>query len=174
MRPRPSGLLLGSLLFFCALSHCSGSGGGRLNSSPASLVSTCDQICANVVAQCSGSPSLEATCVGTCGDLNLVQLGCVDPFASYLACVAGATSVHCAAGGQDVLITTPQCESEMQAVLHCNAPPGIVTACVQLPGNTSCGVMAPGATGPVFCIGAPAACTSPSPNPIGIGTYCCP
>jgi hypothetical protein len=173
MRPQSGGLLLGCVLF-CALAHCSGSGGGRVSPTPASLVSTCDQICANVVAQCSGSVSLEATCESACGDLSFVQLGCIDPFASYLACVVGATSVKCGAGGQDVLIMTPQCESDRQAVLNCNAPPGAVAACVQLPGNTSCGVVAPGATGPVFCVGVPNGCNSPTPNPVGIGTYCCP
>jgi hypothetical protein len=173
MRIRP-GTVLVVCLWSGALTHCSGGGSGSLGPTPATLVSTCDQICSNVVAQCSESVTLNAQCVNACGDLGLVQVGCIDPFASYLACIAGATSVQCGAGGQDVVITTPQCESDRQAVLTCNAPPGVVTACVQLPGNTACGPVAAGAASPEFCVGAPSGCQSPSPNPIGIGTYCCP
>jgi len=172
MQRRPGSLRVGIPLLL-GLVRCSGGGGGY-GPTPATLVSTCDQICANVVAQCTESASLEQQCTSACGDLSLVQLGCLDPFASYLACMAGGTSVQCGANGQDVLITTPQCESDRQAVLDCTAPPGPVAACVQLPGNASCGVTAPGAAGAVFCVGAPSGCDSPSPNPIGIGTYCCP
>jgi hypothetical protein len=165
MPARPRSSIVG-FLALAAIASCSS--GGSAGASPASLVSTCDQICANVVAQCAGMPGLEAQCVSACGALNLVQTGCLDPFASYLACIAGATSVQCGANG--VLITPPQCESDRQAVLGCNAPPGPVQACVQLPGSTACS----GASGAVFCVGAPNGCQSPSPNPIGIGTYCCP
>jgi hypothetical protein len=124
-----------------------------------------------VVKQCSGSAILGAQCTAACGDLNLVQLGCLDPFASYLSCVAGATSVQCGPNGQDVLIEPPNCESERQAVLHCNAPPGVVAACLQLPNDSSC---VPSTGTAMFCVGAPTGCHSPAPNPIGIGTYCCP
>lgn len=168
MRRRLGGWIVGCLVLG-AVGSCSsgGSGGG---SSPTSLVSTCDQICSNVVARCAGTPMLQADCFNACGALNLVQTGCLDPFASYLACIAGATSVQCGPNAQYVLIVPQQCESDRQAVLGCNAPPGVVQACVQLPGNTSCS----GPSGAVFCVGAPNGCQPPSPNPIGIGTYCCP
>jgi len=173
MDRRPRVFLL-EVLSIGALAHCSGGGSGSLGPTPETLVSTCDQICANVVAQCSESAALDAECLNACGDLSLVQLGCIAPFASYLACIAGATSVQCGADGQDVVVTTPQCEDDRQAVLTCNAPPGVVTACVQLPGNTSCGPSATSAMSAEFCVGAPSGCQSPSPNPVGIGTYCCP
>jgi hypothetical protein len=175
MRPHPARLF--GCLLLGALAHCSGSGGGSGNlggATPASLVSTCDQICSNVVAKCAGSASLDAQCLAACNDVGLVQLGCIDPFASYLACMAGATSVQCGLNGQDVLITIPQCESDRQAVVMCNAPPGAVAACLQLPDNTPCGPSAPKAMVAMFCVGAPTGCHSPAPNPIGIGTYCCP
>jgi len=169
--------LVGCLLVWAPVVHCSGGGGGgSVGPTPATLVSTCDQICANVVAQCSESVALEMQCTNACGALGLAPLGCLDPFASYLSCLAGATSVQCEAGGQDVVITTPQCASDREAVLSCNAPPGPVAACVELPpGNTSCGLASPGGPTAMFCVGAPANCDpSPSPNPLGIGTYCCP
>jgi hypothetical protein len=173
MQRRTVGALVGCALLG-ALSHCSGGGGGSIGPTAASLVSTCDQICGNVVAQCTESASLDAQCMAACGDLSLVQLGCIDPFASYLACIAGATSVQCGADGQDVVLTTPECETDRQAVLACNAPPGLVAACVQLPGTASCAVSASGGSAAMFCVGAPSGCSAPSPNPVGIGTYCCP
>jgi hypothetical protein len=176
MLRRTKKVLFGGVLLE-ALSHCSGGGGGTLGPTPATLVSTCDKICANVVATCTESVSLDATCMAACGDLNLVQLGCIDPFAAYLACIAGATSVQCGAGGQDVLITTPECESDRQAAITCNAPPGAVAVCIELPDNSACGVSAPGSVSAMFCVGAPSGCSLPpssSPNPVGIGTYCCP
>jgi hypothetical protein len=180
-------LLLGALSL--AGASCSGSGGttikttgngnGNGNSSggivlggpsPVSLVSTCDNICNNVVAQCTASDSLYQTCTDACGDLSVIQQSCLDPFASYLTCLAGANSVQCGGGGQYVLITPPECEADREATLNCNAEPGIFAACIALPGNTSCG----GEGGAVFCVGAPAGCTSPESNPLGIGVYCCP
>jgi hypothetical protein len=165
-----AGILVALLLASACSSGESTTTGGVSNGN---LVSTCDQICANVAAQCVGSPSLEAQCMAACSNLNLVGVGCLDPFASYLACIAGATSVHCDANGQYVLLTPAQCESDRQAVLTCNASPGLVTACIALPSSPSC-TPASGGTSTEFCVGAPANCMPPSPNPIGIGTYCCP
>jgi hypothetical protein len=109
--------------------------------------------------------------MNACGSLSLVQVGCVDPFASYLTCLAGATSVQCQAGGQTVVVTPSSCETNRQSLLACNPGPSPVSACLTLPGPGPC----PGiGTKPVFCVGAPAACTSPQPNPLGLGTYCCP
>jgi hypothetical protein len=148
-----------------------GSGGSSGLGGPTTgtLVSTCDQICSNVVAQCTDGPANVFTdCLSACGALNIVQDSCLDPFASYLACIAGATSVTCGAGGAYVLITPAQCQGDLEATLNCNAAPGLVQACISLPGNTSCG-----ASGAFFCVGAPAACSPPEPNPLGIGVYCC-
>jgi hypothetical protein len=117
---------------------------------------------------------MELQCSNACGNLSLVQAGCVDPLASYLTCLAGATSVQCGSGGQYVLVTPPACESYRQAFLSCDAGPSPVSACVQLPGNNACGTTAPAGTRPVFCVGEPAGCTSPQPNPLGLGTFCCP
>jgi hypothetical protein len=151
----------------------SSSGGGIVlgGPSPVSLVATCDNICNNVIAQCTDSDSLYQTCTDACGDLSVIQQSCLDPFASYLTCLVGGNSIQCGAGGQYVLITPPECEADREATLNCNAEPGIVSACIALPGNTSCNAEQGGA---VFCLGAPAGCTSPGPNPIGIGIYCCP
>ena len=140
-----------------------GNGGGA---SPATLVSTCDTICNNL-SPCA-SASLAAQCLNVCNDLNVVPATCLDPFASYLACLAGAKSVSCQAGGQYVLITPPECQSDRQAFVSCNANPSIIAACTQLQTNTSC------AGKSVFCVGAPSGCAAPTPNPLGIGTYCCP
>lgn len=179
-------LLLGALSL--AGASCSGSGGTTIKTtgngngngssggivlggpSPVSLISTCDSICNNVVAECTASDSLYQTCTDACGDLSVIQQSCLDPFASYLTCLSGATSVQCGAGGQYVLLTPPECEADREATLNCNAEPGIFAACISLPGNTSCG----GEGGAVFCVGAPAGCTSPESNPLGIGVYCCP
>jgi hypothetical protein len=154
---------------FLAVFGCSSGESTTGGATNANLVSTCDEICANVAAQCAGPPTLESQCMAACSNLGLVGLGCLDPFASYLTCIAGATSVHCDASGQYVLITPSQCEGDRQAVLTCNASPGLVTACVALPSSASCA-----GSSTEFCVGAPTGCSPPSPNPIGIGTYCCP
>jgi hypothetical protein len=163
-------------VLFAACSSSSGTtittnGNGSGAGSPGSLVSTCDTICNNL-APC-GSASLDANCLSVCDNLNIVPASCVDSFASYLACLAGAKSVSCQAGGQYVLVTPPECQSDRQAFVSCNAGPSIVSACLGLSGNTSCAATAP-AEKPVFCVGAPSGCTPPNPNPLGIGVYCCP
>jgi len=160
-----------------AVASCSGSGStinNGSNGSPASLVSTCDTICNNVVAQCVQATGLYTTCLSACNDLNLLPSSCLDPFLSYLTCEAGATSTHCGSDGQYVLITPAQCQTARQETLDCNASPGLVSACVALPGNSSCGSPDLAGTNPVFCVGAPNECSPPSPNPLGIGVYCCP
>jgi hypothetical protein len=151
----------------------SSSSGGLLGGpSPLTLIGQCDQICNNVVAQCAGESGLLQTCQNACGDLSVIQNTCLDPFASYLACVAG-NAVTCTENGTYVLVTPPECEADREATLNCNAQPGIISACIALPGNSSCG--ANDAEGqPVFCVGAPSGCTPPEPNPLGIGVYCCP
>jgi hypothetical protein len=157
----------------CSSNNSSGNGNG--DSSPAKLVSECDQICNNVVAQCAGAAS--ASCLSACNDLNLVPMSCLNPFLSYLVCITGATSitVTCGANGNATLVPPPDCESDRQATLNCNASPGLVAACIALPGNTSCAAApAGGGPNPEFCVGAPTGCAPPSPNPLGIGIYCCP
>jgi hypothetical protein len=175
--------LVAGLLF---AAHCSGSSNDAPPSA-ASLVQTCDSICAHVVAQCAAPPSLTAECLSACNDLALANLGCIAPLASYLVCLSGATSIQCQAGGQYVLLSPPQCDAQRTSVLNCNASPGLIAACIAIPGSTACVGETPapgGATGgntgtasgggAVFCVGAPSGCVSPTPNPLGLGTYCCP
>jgi hypothetical protein len=149
------------------------SGSGLVINTPGSLVTTCDSICSNVVAQCAPATGLYGSCLSACNDLNLVNLGCIDPFASYLACVAGATSVSCSSDGNYVLITPAKCEADREAALNCNMQPGLISACIAVPSSDACGAVAT-SNGPVFCVGAPEGCSSPQPNPLGIGIYCCP
>jgi hypothetical protein len=152
-------------------SSSSNSGNGNPAATPGSLVSTCDQICNNVVAQCAGASAVQ--CLSACDDLNLVPNTCLNPIASYLVCLSGATSVQCEAGGQYVLVAPADCRDDEQAVTNCNAGPSVVAACLELPGNTSCASSAAGSKA-AFCVGAPNGCQAPKPNPIGIGVYCCP
>jgi len=178
LRPLP---LLASISFAgVAVVSCSGSGTtvngngfyGPGGTSPSTLVSECDMICTNVVAGCAGATGLLGTCLSACNDLNLLQGTCLDPFLSYLTCIVGvgSASVSCGSDGTYVLLTPPQCQDERASTLTCNASPGLVAACIALPGNASCGASG----NPEFCVGAPAGCSSPSPNPLGIGVYCCP
>jgi hypothetical protein len=161
-----------------AVASCSGSDpnggidyGG--NGTPAGLVSMCDKICANVVGMCAPATNLLGPCLDACGDLNLLPASCLNPFLSYVTCVAGATQVQCGDNGASVLITPQQCESARDQTLNCNASPGLVTACVALPGSTACAAPGVEGTNPVFCVGAPDGCAAPSANPLGIGVYCC-
>jgi hypothetical protein len=163
--------LVGVALFTDA--SCSSGGGGGAGASPLTLVSECDQICSQLATCGATAASLEGQCMGACGDLALVQAGCLDPFAAYLTCLAGATSIQCGAGGQYVVITPQSCDGDRETFLNCSAGPSPVAACVELPGNTSCQT-APVMSAATFCVGAPAGCTSPQPNPLGIGTFCCP
>ena len=143
-----------------------------------SLVSTCDQICNNVVAQCAPESDFYASCLSACNDLNLVNLGCLNPFASYVACIAGAKSITCE--GNSVLISPPECAADRQAALDCNAGPGLVSACIAVPATGLCPSAGTSSEsiGPtlqqVFCVGAPSTCSAPQPNSLGIGIYCCP
>jgi hypothetical protein len=160
-----------------AVASCSSSGttnGRNGNGSPGDLVSTCDTICNNVIAQCVPATGLYGTCMSACNDLYLLPSSCLDPFLSYLTCIAGATSVTCGGNGQYVLITPAQCQTAREDTLTCNASPGLVAACVALPGNDSCGSPDLAGTNPLFCVGVPNGCTSPTTNPLGIGVYCCP
>jgi hypothetical protein len=166
-----SAAVVGVLL---AGASCSSGGSGGAGASPLTLVSECDRICGQLATCGASAASLQLQCSNACGNLSLVQAGCVDPFASYLTCLAGANSVQCGSGGQYVLVTPPACESSRQAFLSCNAGPSPVAACVQLPSNDACASAVAPATHAFFCVGAPAACTSPQPNPLGLGTFCCP
>ena len=158
---------------------CSSSNsGGTPDNSPATLISKCDQICNNVLATCTSAAGAPYNaCLSACGDLAVVPASCLNPFAAYLICIAGATSVTvtCGANRDYVLVTPPDCEADRQATLSCNASPGLVAACVALPGNTSCATPPAGSgSNPEFCVGAPTGCAPPTPNPLGIGVYCCP
>jgi hypothetical protein len=166
-----------------AVASCSGGtsttggyygGTGTSTNVPATLVSRCDTICSNVIANCLPATSLLGTCLDACNELNLLPLGCLDPFLSYLTCLAGSTQVQCGTDGTYVLITPPECQQARVDTLNCNASPGVVSACVALPGTSSCGTPGVVGSGPSFCVGAPEGCNSPSPNPLGIGVYCCP
>jgi hypothetical protein len=153
---------------------CSSGGSSSGGASGLTLVSECDRICSQLSTCGATAASLEAQCTNACGNLALVA-GCLDPFAGYLTCLAGATSVQCGAGGQYVLVTPPACESYRQTFLACNAGPSPVSACVELPGNTSCATPgSPAGVHAAFCVGQPSSCTSPQPNPLGLGTFCCP
>jgi hypothetical protein len=161
-----------------AASCSSSNGDGAPDDSPATLISKCDQICNNVLAQCTGTAGAPYNaCLSACDDLAVVPASCLDPFASYLICIAGATSVTvtCGSNGDAALVTPPDCEADREATLNCNASPGLVAACIALPGNASCATPAAGsAPNPEFCVGAPSGCAPPTPNPLGIGVYCCP
>jgi hypothetical protein len=172
-KARHAWLVIGATGIVTASCSSNGGGSGMSNSSPAMLVSQCDQICNNVVAQCAAVAG--APCLSACNDLNLVPSSCLNPFLSYLVCITGATTVTCGANGNAVLVTPPDCESDREATLNCNASPGLVAACIALPGNASCtAAPAGGGPNPEFCVGAPTGCAPPSPNPLGIGIYCCP
>jgi hypothetical protein len=157
---------------------CGGNNNNGSDSSPATLINTCDQICGNVLKACPSDAGVPYnTCLSACNDLALVPSSCLNPFASYLVCIAGATSVMvtCGNGGDDAIVTPADCEADREATLSCNASPGLVSACIALPGNTSCAAPPAGA-GPhaEFCVGPPSGCAPPSANPLGIGVYCCP
>jgi hypothetical protein len=169
------------------LAGCSGSGttttynrngtlgNGALGNSlplPDTLVNECDKICENVVAECTDETPLLNTCLTACNDLGLVNLGCVDTFATYLTCLAGSTTVSCTPGSIDVLVSPPECAADRQAAISCTAGPGLISACIAVPGNGECNGEI--SSQPTFCIGAPDTCISPAPNPLGIGVYCCP
>jgi hypothetical protein len=140
---------------------------------PANLVSTCDTICDHALAQCGAPVTVYGECVSACGELNLVQAGCVNQLASYLACLSGVTSIQCEAGGEYVLVSPPSCEAERTALGTCSGGPPIA-ACVEVPvGNTTCPAGTP-AAGALFCVGQPTGCDPASTDPFGIGTYCCP
>jgi hypothetical protein len=157
---------------------CSGGSSSGLDDSSGALISKCDQICNNVLAQCpSASGAPYTNCIAACGDLTIVPSSCLDPFAAYLLCISGATSVAvtCEASGDYVFVTPPNCESDREQTLNCNASPGPVAACIALPNNNSCATPpAGGGANPFFCVGAPSGCAAPMPNPLGIGVYCCP
>jgi hypothetical protein len=152
---------------------CSSGNGNGGGSSGLRLVSECDQICGQA-GTCGAPASVVAQCQNACGNLALVAPSCLDPFAAYLTCLGGATSVQCMAGGAYVFVAPPQCEADRQALVTCNAGPSPVAACVQLPGNSTCAAGAPASMRDTFCVGEPSTCSSPQPNPLGIGTFCCP
>jgi hypothetical protein len=166
-----------------AATSCSGGSGSSttysglgpgfvLAPSPATLVSTCGTICNHVLTQCGAPASIYGQCLAACQDLSLVQAGCLSPFASYLTCLSGATSIQCEAGGEYLLVSPPSCEAERQAVSACRGGPP-VAACAELPpGNTSCPAGTPSA-GALFCIGQPTGCDPASVGAFGIGPYCC-
>jgi hypothetical protein len=169
--------IAGGALLSCSLaaSCSSDGGGGEGTASPLTLVSECDQICSQLSACGADAVSLEPQCTSACGDLAIVPAGCLDPFVAYVTCLAGVTSVQCSGNGAYVVVTPPSCEADRQAFLSCNAGPSPVAACLALPGNTSCAT-APIGSPPTatFCVGQPPQCTSPQPNPLGLGVFCCP
>ncbi|MGH7270818.1 MAG: hypothetical protein ACREJ3_10350 [Polyangiaceae bacterium] len=167
----------------CSSSNDSGSsfgagGLGGVGGFGSNLVTTCGQICNNVLADCGVASSLWSECNSACGDLALVPAGCVTQFAGYLACLSGATSIHC--DGRTVEISPSSCAAQENEYELCNGGPSPIAACIALPpGNTACGMGAGGPPGPpsalkpVFCVGQPDGCSAAGQNPFGIGTYCC-
>lgn len=183
LEPRPTARIARGRAWFAAPvagavlaagTSCSGSGSTSSTATPLTLVTECDEICQQLASCGVTAASLQAQCSSACGDLWLVQAGCLDAFASYMACLAGATSVQCGAGGQYVVVTPPSCDSYRESFLTCSAGPSPVAACIALPGNTACGTVAAPSSNPSFCVGVPEGCVSPEPNPLGLGTFCCP
>lgn len=177
------------VLWFAALAGVAGEAGCSGNNDSASslfgsgsnVISTCQQICNNVLAQCPSTAGVYGQCTSACNDLILVPQSCLTQFAGYLACLGGATSasISCSPGGTTVTIAPGSCMSEEEAYATCNGGPSPISACIALPpSNTACGsstanegLGTPGK--PVFCVGQPSGCTVSGSNPFGIGTYCC-
>src|SRR5260221_3247812 len=126
------------LLLLAGSSDCGGntSSGG---SAPASLASTCTNVCNNVLGQCGTAGAL-GSCVQACQGLNGVQGACVDQLASYLGCVSNAASLTCSGTGATLSVQAPSCNSQYQAYAVCGG--GIlpsVSACVGLSSaNSTC------------------------------------
>jgi hypothetical protein len=142
---------------------------------PPSLASSCTTVCNNVLGQCAAPSGALASCLQGCQGLNTVQGTCVDQFASYLACLGGATSVSCSANGVSVTILSPSCNAEQQTFAQCTGP-SLVPTCVGLSsGNGTCG-SADAAAGSraLFCVGQPFGCLPAGAGVFGIGPYCCP
>jgi len=178
---RALGTALSAVVCVAAVAACSSGSGTAATAPPSwtladlqsseSLVSTCDAICNNVVAQCGVAASAYGACLSACQDLSLVQLGCVDALAAYLACLGGATSVQCEGDGRTVVLRSPSCAPQQQAFEGCTANLS-VAGCVELsPAGTTCPA---GGAGALFCVGHPAGCQAAATNAFGIGSYCCP
>lgn len=160
------------VLFLVGSSGCGGQTSGG-SGPPPSLASTCTTVCNNVLGQCGAPSGALASCLQGCQGLNAVQGSCVDQFASYLACLGGATSITCTSSGVTVTVLSPSCDPQQQAFAQCTGP-SLVSGCLGLSSGTStCGF--PDAAGPraLFCVGQPFGCL-PAGAGVGIGPYCCP
>ncbi len=154
---------------------CSGSSDNE-PITPSTLVSTCSQVCANVLSQCGIASTVYEACTNTCNALLLVPNTCITQFAGYLTCLTGATSIQCESGGQTFEIVPGSCTVQESSYEDCNSGPSPLAACIALPSSacqTSAGEGLNGSGMAEFCIGAPDGCTAASSNPLGIGTYCC-
>jgi len=170
-RVRAAGSFFGFALVVAGVA-CSGDNSGSVgNNSPATLVSECQRVCDNLATCGAMALGLEIDCKNACGALGLVQVACLNQFAGYLTCLSGASSVQCF-GDHSVIISPSDCEADRQTFLNCNPGPSAIAACVALPGNNGCAASSDFRA--AFCVGTPPGCTAPSPNPLGIGTYCCP
>ena len=126
-------LWLGMSVLLAACGNGNGSSHGR----PGGLASTCSSICDNVLAQCGVEPAVHAECLGACRQLELANVGCVDDFAAYLACVGGATSISCGANGQYVVVSPASCQPEKSAYDFCSGGGPPLAACFAQPWRDS-------------------------------------
>jgi|HubBroStandDraft_6_1064221.scaffolds.fasta_scaffold17475_4 hypothetical protein len=168
-------------VLLAALVGCSAQNGGTTYSSsgngsllgpdfgtaPSSLVSTCSQICDQVLGQCDAPIGVYDDCLNACQDLSVIETTCVSELASYLTCLSGATSIQCEAGGEYVLVSPPSCAPQRLSLDSCTGGPPLA-ACVQLPASNACA-----GAGPVLCVGEPSGCQAAGATPLGIGPYCC-
>ncbi|HLK40668.1 MAG TPA: hypothetical protein VKU41_28140 [Polyangiaceae bacterium] len=158
-----------------------GGGGGNGSGTP-SLESTCTTVCNNVLGQCCnvvgaacGGSSALNNCLQSCQGLSAVEGTCVDQFASYLACLSGATSISCEASGPTITVLSPSCNTQFQAYGQCTGGPSPVSACIGISTPSSpCGTSSAPGTQSLFCVGQPAGCLPAGPGLFGIGPYCCP
>jgi len=157
-----------------ALLAACGNGDGPSHGRPAGLVSTCSSICDNVLAECGVAPAIHAECLGACRQLELANVGCVDDFAAYLACVGGATSISCGANGQYVVVSPASCAPEKSAYDWCTGGGPPLAACFAQPWRDPiCSAAREPSPRALFCIGRPAGCQSVEGSDM-FGLHCCP
>jgi hypothetical protein len=157
-----------------ALLVACGDDAGSSRGGTGGLVSTCSSICDNVLAKCGVAPAVHADCLAACGRLDIADVGCVDEFAAYIACVGGATSITCGANGQYVVVSPASCAPQKSAYELCTGGGPPVAACFAQPWRDSaCTATREPIAHALFCVGQPAGCQSVEGNGI-LGLYCCP
>jgi hypothetical protein len=158
---------------FALVASC-GDGNGSGRGGTPGLVSTCSSICDNVLAQCGVAPAVHTECLGACRQLELADVGCVDEFAAYIACVGGATSISCRADGRYIVVSPASCEPEKSAYDFCAGGGPPLAACFAQPWRDSvCNAARESTSHALFCVGRPAGCQSVEGGGV-LGLYCCP